>query len=391
MVAGKMTRFLGSVMAVWMFVLMYMGLNLYQLVEESRQAGNEITRISNEVSLLKRENDKLRLEGLTKTAMVIKQKAREANEKEEAEIRERLSNELEDAKRKLQKSDSMAIKMDEVSKELDTARTKIRELENKLRECRGKRGPSKNFESLRRRVENYIKEMWFFLSAQITKTNRMLPDGAKNNMNRILENFGHLQRITTLEFQNLITMDGAQAHRDNLATMLSTVVQDRLHRLQNPRDCDSAKKLVCSLNKGCGYGCQMHHIMYCFIIAYSTKRTMIIDSNGWRYSPKGWEGVFLPISSSCTQYRGKSVEWGANHEKHQVVHLPIVDSLFPRPNQMPLSVPRDIADEIGMFHGHPFIWWIGQFCKYLFKFQPDLQKEVKIKKVRFNFKSPIVG
>ena len=25
---------------------------------------------------------------------------------------------------------------------------------------------------------------------------------------------------------------------------------------------------MCNLNKGCGYGCQIHHLVYCFIIAY---------------------------------------------------------------------------------------------------------------------------
>lgn len=28
--------------------------------------------------------------------------------------------------------------------------------------------------------------------------------------------------------------------------------------LQNPSDCSKARKLVCSLNKGCGFGCQVN-------------------------------------------------------------------------------------------------------------------------------------
>jgi hypothetical protein len=30
---------------------------------------------------------------------------------------------------------------------------------------------------------------------------------------------------------------------------------------QNPENCDSARKLVCNLNKGCGYGCQVNPIV----------------------------------------------------------------------------------------------------------------------------------
>ena len=57
-------------------------------------------------------------------------------------------------------------------------------------------------------------------------------------------------------------------------------MQRRLHHLQNPKDCSSARKLVCSLSKACGFGCQMHHAMYCFIVAYGTERTLILQSGG---------------------------------------------------------------------------------------------------------------
>ena len=34
----------------------------------------------------------------------------------------------------------------------------------------------------------------------------------------------------------------------------------------------------CTFYQGCGYGCQIHHAVYCFITAYGTKRTMILNS-----------------------------------------------------------------------------------------------------------------
>ena len=82
---------------------------------------------------------------------------------------------------------------------------------------------------------------------------------------------------------------------------LNTVMEKRIHRLQNPVDCKSAKKLVCYVAKACGFGCQIHHVSYCFIIAYATQRTLILDSNSWKYSPNGWNVIFKPISSSCTE------------------------------------------------------------------------------------------
>ena len=81
--------------------------------------------------------------------------------------------------------------------------------------------------------------------------------------------------------------------------------------LQNPKNCNKAKKLVCNLNKGCGYGCQLHHVVYCFMIAYGTERTMILESRGWRYSSGGWDKVFKPVSDTCrTRPGGSSRSWG---------------------------------------------------------------------------------
>lgn len=44
--------------------------------------------------------------------------------------------------------------------------------------------------------------------------------------------------------------DGYEAYRERETTELSRIVQKRIHDLQNPPDCGSAKKVVCSINKG---------------------------------------------------------------------------------------------------------------------------------------------
>lgn len=70
--------------------------------------------------------------------------------------------------------------------------------------------------------------------------------------------------------------DTFEIWRKKEAEDLSDLVQRRLTNLQNPTNCESARKLVCRLNKGCGYGCQLHHVVYCLIMAYATERTMVI-------------------------------------------------------------------------------------------------------------------
>ena len=58
---------------------------------------------------------------------------------------------------------------------------------------------------------------------------------------------------------------------------------------------------------------------------------------------------------------------------------------------MPLAVPKDLANRIQKIHSHPFVWWIGQFAKYLFRYSPAVQEEIDQKRTLLGFKKPIVG
>ena len=62
---------------------------------------------------------------------------------------------------------------------------------------------------------------------------------------------------------------------------------------------------------------------------------------------------------------------------------------------MPQNVPKEFYDRIRMFHGHPFVWWIGQFTKYVFKYSKPIDELVKKKEKSLGFtdsdSSPIVG
>ncbi|NXL62703.1 FUT8 fucosyltransferase, partial [Chordeiles acutipennis] len=164
--------------------------------------------------------------------------------------------------------------------------------------------------------------------------------------------------------------------------------------VQNPKDCSKAKKLVCNINKGCGYGCQLHHVVYCFMIAYGTQRTLILESQNWRYATGGWETVFRPVSETCTDRSGTTTgHWSgeANDKDVQVVELPIVDSLHPRPPYLPLAIPEDLADRLIRVHGDPAVWWVSQFVKYLIRPQPWLEKEIEEATRKLGFKHPVIG
>ena len=78
-------------------------------------------------------------------------------------------------------------------------------------------------------------------------------------------------------------------------------------------------------------------------------------------------------------------------DKHQVIEMPIVDSLRPRPDFMPLAVPSDLADALMTFHGDPPVWWIGQFVQYLFRPNQKTKESIDASVKAMGFHGTIVG
>jgi glycoprotein 6-alpha-L-fucosyltransferase len=125
-------------------------------------------------------------------------------------------------------------------------------------------------------------------------------------------------------------------------------------------------------------------------MAYSTERTLIIKSKGWRYHKGGWEEIFLPVSENCLDSSGASTgSWPS--ESAQVITVPIIDSLNPRPPQLPLAIPADLAPRLMKLHGDPIAWWIGQFLKFVLKPQPETKDLIENSIKKLGFKKPIVG
>ena len=79
--------------------------------------------------------------------------------------------------------------------------------------------------------------------------------------------------------RNLTMVDGYQSWREHEHNSLSKLIQTRLNVLQNPsKPCEDVQRLTCNINKGCGYGCEIHHAMHCFHIAYALGRPLILLS-----------------------------------------------------------------------------------------------------------------
>jgi glycoprotein 6-alpha-L-fucosyltransferase len=138
------------------------------------------------------------------------------------------------------------------------------------------------------------------------------------------------------------------------------------------------------------FNIQIHHAVYCFIVAYGTERTLILKSHGWRYNKKGFEDVFLPLSENCAAMPpGNHAYWPSPNAP--VVEIPIIDSVNPRPKFLPPAIPRDLSERIIRLHGDPIVWWVSEFLRYILRTQPDTAKMLADMEKSMNFVQPIVG
>ena len=184
--------------------------------------------------------------------------------------------------------------------------------------------PTREYESYRRRVYRDVQEMWFYIRSQLEALSADTSQ-LETKVKEVLSELETREQVVLSDLERMRENDGHDPWRRTEARDLSELVQTRLRALQHPEDCSSAKKLVCSLNK-CGYGCQIHKIMHCFLIAYGkvlnckciayicinfnpegTERTLVLNSGSWSYNKKGFEEVFLPLSETCNDPSGEMI------------------------------------------------------------------------------------
>ncbi|CAK8681755.1 unnamed protein product [Clavelina lepadiformis] len=175
---------------------------------------------------------------------------------------------------------------------------------------------------------------------------------------------------------------------------LGNEVQKRIHKLQNPSDCKTAKKLVCKFPY-CGFGCQHHHIGNCLLAALGTNRVMLVDYSNVRYL--GIQKVFLPLSDTCSmEDLPKQVdEWKGdlqeNYEHIQAVSLDLTPENNPNTRFKGLTIPKLLQEKIEFLHDDPNMWWIGQIMGYLLRPKPWISVRVQQIKKKLNLTHPYVS
>ncbi|KAG1659594.1 Alpha-(1,6)-fucosyltransferase [Nymphon striatum] len=197
-----------------------------------------------------------------------------------------------------------------------------------------------------------------------------------------------------LEFYMPLMVVPQRKHFDHVPEIqlqvVSELVQQNFHTLQNPEDCKNAKVLTCQLSGGLqGFGNIMHRFIYCFNVGYYLNRTVIIGGERWKYGDD-WDEVFEPISETCPKTSAVGDEWPGLPDSQNILSL--VDELIkPYPNGPVLRIPAELQQVVKRFHKDPNIWWVGQIVKYLFKPGSWAASEIKSSFYDKIGNQPVVG
>ena len=193
---------------------------------------------------------------------------------------------------------------------------------------------------------------------------------------------------------------------------MSKIVLHRIHYLQNPENCSTARKVICG-HFSAGMSATLHHWIYCFIYAYYTNRTMLIDISQWKYlrnvivkeGVKDYHQFFLPISKckytnddkkiAVTWKNISNIDSTDTHKSPQVIRLPHIGNIFRdmpgAPKTAHYAMPKEILYHVIRYKYEPMAWWFGFFAKYLIRPNHYLQQFIDESRNSLGFKSPIVG
>ena len=115
-----------------------------------------------------------------------------------------------------------------------------------------KEEPNTQYELLRRRIFSNTKEFWYFIHSGLLELQKRVQEATPDVSDHIqyMLNLGAEHKRSLLhDVDQLAEVDGYATWREKESNDLSELVQKRFRYLQNPADCKTAKKLICSLNK----------------------------------------------------------------------------------------------------------------------------------------------
>ncbi|KAF1741909.1 hypothetical protein MXB_4130, partial [Myxobolus squamalis] len=165
---------------------------------------------------------------------------------------------------------------------------------------------------------------------------------------------------------------------ENISESLEKYVKKVIYFNQYPPTCDNKEIMLCKIQYSCGFGCKIHHLLYCFALALAEGKIMIAEGKEWSIYNSN-KPLLLPLSVTCK-----------NEKYKRNANVTIIPNSSPKIQKLyfPNAVPSEIFHKILTFHTNPFLWWIGQLTKFLFRINAGTKNFLS---KRNQLTSPIVG
>ena len=203
--------------------------------------------------------------------------------------------------------------------------------------------PSKEYEVSRRTIKRDVSDMWLFLRHQLEsllEKEGILGTKEEQQLKTIVKETQIYHEVIMADLSTLSESDGYASWRKRAVKSLEKLVQERIHRLQNPQKCNGTKKLVCNLDGlRCGFGCQIHNIVFCLITSYGTERMLVLKSNQWSYYNTKYENFLQPLSETCPiEESGITFAWPGTPDL-PAIEVTSINHVKPKPAFLPHPFP----------------------------------------------------
>ena len=190
-----------------------------------------------------------------------------------------------------------------------------------------------------------------------------------------------------------------QCDASDRVCQVSNKLMKQIFHIQYPETCEGKKYLHCAFQKGCGFGCILHHAAYCMSVALATDRILVLDGRRFRYGRscevKSSDCFFLP-SSSCTPYNfhkdAKKMN-GISYEKRDLpdTHVSVGIVEASRLVWARYWVSDEIKAELKGHHLHPDTWLKGHIEWFLTRPNEHTSAYIEAMRDRLDWGHPVVG
>ncbi|KII68809.1 Alpha-(1,6)-fucosyltransferase [Thelohanellus kitauei] len=199
----------------------------------------------------------------------------------------------------------------------------------------------------------------------------------QNNAPKHFDLYNYFIDICLFQLMNLENIR-SKAHNWKMQESMMKYVRKVIHRNQNPKNCRNIEVIAYDPKSICGFGCQIHHLAYCLMVALGEGKPLVVKTSPWNEFGSIFD-VIMPLSQTC--------HYGMIKTNHLKVKYIEVEDEFPKKEILPRAFRKYMMEKIEEFHTDPFLWYISQIIIYIMRLRPNTWKIIQPMKL----KSPIVG